>query len=52
MGGISALIKGPQRVPCPFRWARTQRDALCEPEGGPSLSTESAGALSSDFLPS
>ena len=51
MNGISALIKGTQRAPCPFRWARTQRDALCEPEGGPSLSTEAAGALSSTSYP-
>lgn len=52
MDGISALMRGPQRAPCPFRWARTQCYALCEPEGGPSLSTESPGALSSDFLSS
>lgn len=51
LSGMSALIKEPRKLPCPFCHVRSQQeDPLCEPGNALSPDTKFASALSLDFL--
>ena len=49
--GISAIIEGPHRIPCPFCHMRTQQED-CASKTVSSLTRNRAGSLVSDFQPS
>ena len=49
--GISAIIEGPHRIPCPFCHMRTQQED-CASKTVSALTRNRAGSLISDFQPS